>query len=85
MRLAAPDLLKLRPEGGHEQHGQTCHPIERQVEEFARARIDPMRILEHHQYGPALGQSIESMQQRVEHQLSLSLRTEAGFGGSVRQ
>ena len=41
MRLAAPDLLKLRPEGGPKQHGQPCHPIERQVEQFARAWIDP--------------------------------------------
>ena len=78
-------MPELRAEGDYEQHGQPCHPIERQVEQFARGRINPMRILKDHQNGSALRQGFELIQQRFEHHLSLSLRVETEFRDSVRQ
>ena len=53
MRLAAPGVLKLGAEGDDEQDRQPRYPIERQVEQFARGRVDPMRVLENHQDRPA--------------------------------
>jgi hypothetical protein len=85
VRLATPTLLELRAEGDHDQHGQPCHSIERKVEQFARVRINPMRILEDHQNRSALRQGFELIQQRFEHHLSLSLRAETEFRDSVRQ
>jgi hypothetical protein len=48
MRPAAPGVPKLRAEGDDEQDTQPRYAIERQVEQLARGRVDPMRVLEHH-------------------------------------
>ena len=85
MRLAAPGVLELGTEGDDEQDGQPRYPIERQVEQLARGRVDPMRVLEHHQDGPAPRQGFELMQQRFEQHLALALRAEVEIGGGIRQ
>ena len=85
MRLAAPGVLKLGAEGDDEQDRQPRYPIDRQVEQLARGRVDPMRVLEDHQDGPAPRQGFELMQQRLEQHLALALRAEVEVGGGIRQ
>ena len=85
MRLAAPGVLELGAEGDDEQDGQPRYPIERQVEQLARGRVDPMRVLEDHQNRPAPRQSFELMQQCLEQHLALALRAEVELGGGIRQ
>ena len=85
MRLTAPGVLELGAEGDDEQDRQPRDPIERQVEQFARGRVDPMRVLEHHQDRPAPRQGFELMQQRFEQHLALALRAEVELGGGIRQ
>ena len=53
MRLAAPGVLELGAESDDEQDRHPRHPIDRQVEQLARGRVDPMRVLENHQNRPA--------------------------------
>jgi hypothetical protein len=48
MRLAAPGRLKLGPEGNHQQDGQARDPVDGQIDQLARGRVDPMRVLENH-------------------------------------
>ena len=76
MWLSAPSVLKIRPEGDDEQDGKARYPIYGQVEQFARGRVDPMRVLEDHQDRPASSQRFEPMQQRFEQLLAFSLRAE---------
>jgi hypothetical protein len=62
MRLASPGLLKFRPEGDDQQDRQPARAVERQFEQFARGRVDPMRILEDHQNRLAPRESFELTQ-----------------------
>src|SRR5262249_13887224 len=55
------------------------------IEQFARGRVDPMRVLEDHQDWPAKRQGFELMQQCFEQHLSLALRAEVEAGGGIRQ
>ena len=84
MRLAAPPVLKLWPERNHEQDSKARHPGDRQVEQFARGRVGPMRVLEDHQDGLAPRQGFELMQQRFEQHLALALRAQIEIGSGAR-
>jgi hypothetical protein len=48
MRLVAPAVLELGPESNYEQHRNARDPIDREVEQLARGRVEPMRVLEYH-------------------------------------
>ena len=85
MRLAAPGMLKLGPEGDDQQHRHMPGLIERQIQQLARGRVDPMRVLEHHQNGVASRHHFELMQQRLEQLLAFALRAEGEVGRGVRQ
>src|SRR5262249_40225428 len=49
VRLAAPWRLELRPERGNEQNRKVANTIDRQIQQLARGRVDPMHILKDHQ------------------------------------
>ena len=66
MRVAGPRRLELRPEGDHQQHGQALQALHREVEQLERGRVDPVRVLEDHQDGPARGEALELPQQSLE-------------------
>ena len=55
------------------------------VEQLARGRIDPMRVLKYHQNRPVSRQGFELMQQRFEQLLALALRAQIEVGGRVWQ
>ena len=85
MRLAAPGRLKLRPEGNHQQDRQAHDPVDGQIDQLARGRVDPMRVLEHHQDRLPPGQGFQLIQHRVEQLFALALRAQVEFGGGVGQ
>ena len=49
LRLAGPRRLELGAERHNEQHGQATHPLQTEVEQLARGRVDPMRVLDDHE------------------------------------
>jgi hypothetical protein len=55
----------------YDQDRHPRNPIEGQVEQFARGRVDPMNVLEHYQDGPTACQSCELMQQRIKQHLAV--------------
>jgi len=77
-------MLKLPAEGDNEQARQPRDPIEHQVEHLARGRVDPVRVLEHHQHRSSARQGCELTQQRFEQHLALALRAEVEAGGRIR-
>ncbi len=85
MRLTAPGGLKLGAEGDDEQDEHPRHTFECQVQQLARGRVDPMRVLENHQNGPAPRQGCELIQQRFEQHLAFALRAEVEVGGGIPQ
>ena len=50
VRLAGPGRLELGPKRHDQQHRQTADPLDSEVKQFARGRVDPMRVLEHHDH-----------------------------------
>jgi len=44
--------MEFRAERDDQQHRQIADPLDGEVEQFARGRVDPMRVLEHHYYRP---------------------------------
>jgi len=48
LRPAGPGPLELEAKRHDQQHRQTARPLDGEVEQFARGRIDPMRVLEEH-------------------------------------
>ena len=48
--LTGPRRLELWPEGHDQQHRQAADTLDGQVEQFARSRVNPMRVLEKHQH-----------------------------------
>src|SRR6516225_9037050 len=73
MRLTRPGRLKFRTESGDQQDWQAVDPRENEVEELPRSGIDPMQILEDHQYRLRSGDPFELPQQRRESALLLAL------------
>ena len=78
-------MLELRAEGYDQQDWQFRYAIERQIEQLARGRVDPMHVLENHQNRPGARQRVELVQQRFEQHLTLTLRAQIEFAGRVRQ
>jgi len=85
MRLTAPSRLKLRSEGNNQQNRHPSQAIDRQVHQFARGRVDPMRVLEHHQNGVTSRYRVELVQQRFQQQLAFALRAQVKIGGGIGQ
>jgi hypothetical protein len=48
LRLACPGRLELGPERHDQQNRQAADALNGKVEQLARGRVDPMRVLEHH-------------------------------------
>jgi hypothetical protein len=48
MRLPGPRRVKLGPEHCQQQHRPVRGPLYRAVQQFARTRIDPVEVVEHH-------------------------------------
>ena len=74
MRLPGPGRLELGAERREQQHRPMRDPLDRAVQQFARARIDPVDVLEHHQHRLPLRQALDLPQQRLERLLLLALR-----------
>ena len=43
-----PRRLEFGAKGDHHQHRQMPHPVDGQIQHFARGRVDPVGVLEHH-------------------------------------
>ena len=69
-----PARLELGPERRDQQHRQAVDARDRAVQQFARGRVHPVKILEHHQHRPAPREVFEQPHQRVEHLLLAALR-----------
>jgi hypothetical protein len=78
VRLPDPGRLELRPVRDHEQDRQTFDARDEQVEQLARARVRPVRVLHHRQDGPAPRQRLHPPQQGREGALAPALRAEVG-------
>src|SRR6202030_1459981 len=85
LRQPAPRRLEFRAEGQDQQHRQARRPLDRQIEQFARAGIDPVQVLDHHQHWLLAGEGLELMEQRREQLLALALRGQVDFGCAARQ
>jgi hypothetical protein len=68
--------LELGAVGCDQQHRQLGDLLDRKVEQLVRSRIDPMQILEDHQYRLLPRQHLELPQQRRQCPLLLALRAE---------
>ena len=57
VRATTPRRLEYRAKGDRQQHRQMPHPVDGQIQQFARGRVDPLGVLEHHQHRlvPRLG------------------------------
>jgi hypothetical protein len=51
--------VELRAECHNQQHRQAAYPLDGEVEQIARRRVDPMRVLENHQHRPLARQTLE--------------------------
>jgi hypothetical protein len=59
MRGAAPYLAELGAKGDEEQDRKSPDAIDRQIQQFVRGRIDPLSVLENHQYGSLTAQILQ--------------------------
>src|SRR6516165_4319469 len=75
LRLSDPVRLELGAEGHDQQNRQAAHSFDSEVEHFARGRVDPMRVLEHHQQRLSVRQPFELSDQRLQYLILLALRT----------
>jgi hypothetical protein len=69
-----PRRLKFGTKGDRQQHRQMPHPVDGQVQQFVRGRVDPMGVLEHHQHRSAPRLGFELAEQRLEQFLPFALR-----------
>ena len=83
--LTAPGRLKFGTKGDHQQHRQPPHPVDGQIQQLARGRVDPVGVLEHHQHRPAPRLGFELAEQRLEQLLPFALRAEVEVRGGTRQ
>ena len=75
MRLADPGRLELGAERDDQQHWQIADPLDGEVEQLARGRVNPMRVLENHDHRLPARQTFELADQRLQCPLLLSLRS----------
>jgi hypothetical protein len=76
LRLAGPGRLEFGPERHDQQHRQAAYPLDGEVEQFARGRVDPMRVLENHDYQLPARQTLDLADQRLQCPLLLALRSQ---------
>ena len=84
LRLAGPGRLELGAKRHDQQHPQTADPLDGDVEQFVRGRVDPMRVLEDHHHRLTLRQTFELPDQRLQCPLFLALWTEVRQRLAVR-
>jgi hypothetical protein len=85
LRQPVPRRLEFRAEGQDEQYRQVRCVLDDQIEQFARAGIDPVQILDHHQHRPLAGERFELMEQCGKQLFALALRGQTEFGSTTRQ
>ncbi len=73
MRRPAPGVLGFGAEGNDKQDVQPGDPIKYQIEQLARARVDPMCIFKYHQYRPAAREGFKLMEQCLQQLLTFAL------------
>jgi hypothetical protein len=78
LRLAGLGRLELGTERHDQQHGQIADALDGEVEQFARGRIDPMRVLEDHQHRLSSCEAFELPDQRLECPLLAAARKSDG-------
>jgi hypothetical protein len=61
---AGPSWLELGAEHYDQQHRQVADALDGEVEQLARGRIDPMRVVEDHQHRSLARQTVELPDQR---------------------
>ena len=66
MGAAGPGRLEFRAKGDRQQHRQMPHPVDGQVQQLARSRVDPVGVLEHHQHRPLPCRGVEQAEHRLE-------------------
>src|SRR5215468_3930338 len=66
MRLTGPGRLELGAESRDQQSRQSLDLFHSKIEQFARAWISPMQILEDHQHGLPASQTSELAEQCLE-------------------
>jgi hypothetical protein len=52
VRVPAQARLVVGPAGQQHQHARARDPVEREADQLQRGRVDPVRVLEHHQHRP---------------------------------
>ena len=73
-RMAAEGRNKDRTRGDHHEHACALHAIQRQLDQLQGRRIDPVRILDHPQHGPAAGEPGQLIDQHGERAAAALLR-----------
>jgi len=73
LRLSGPGRLEFRAERHDQQNRQAAHALYGEVEQLARGRIDPMRVLEDHYHRLPARQTFELMDQRLQCPLLFAL------------
>ena len=74
MRLPGPRRLKLGAEHRQQQHRPVRDPLYHAVQQFARTRVDPVKVIEHHQHRLLPRKTFNLPQQRLERLVLLALR-----------
>ena len=78
--MTDPGRHEFRAIGDNEQNRQPRQPVDQPVEQFQRAGVGPVRVLEHHQRGPLARQRIEVPAEGRECLFLPLLRAEVGIG-----
>ena len=78
LRLAGPRGLELWAERHDQQRGKVADPLDDEIEQLARGRVDPMRVLEDHDHRLLARQAFDLPDQRLQCPLLLPLWTEVG-------
>ena len=82
---STPGRLEFGAEGDRQQHRQMQQPVDGQIQQFARGRIDPVGVLEHHQHRPLPQLGFELGEQCLEQFLAFALRAEGEVRGGAWQ
>jgi hypothetical protein len=84
LRLADPGRLELGAVRHDQQDWQAADTLDSEVEQLARGRVDPMRVLEDHHHRVLECQTLELADQRLQCALLLALRTEVWQRAALR-
>jgi len=66
MRLASPRRLKLGAERYDQEHRQAAEPLDGEIEQLARGRVNPMSIFENHYHRPPAAETLKLPDQRLQ-------------------